>query len=106
MPWSAWKSTNGFDGRTSCVEPGSLQVTYCSSLYFSNAGFSLETSEGSWSEVRVLMSSTTLESSPGGAPSTNEEAISIVEGMVPQLKSRSDNFVYGGIKVGGASEQA
>ena len=35
------------------------------------------------SEVRVFMSSTTFDSSPGGAPSMKDDAISMVEFILP-----------------------
>jgi hypothetical protein len=68
-------------GPTASLEPGSLVVASCSSLYFWNAGPSVACSDGS-SAVSALMSLTTSESSPGGAPPTKADAISVDLDMI------------------------
>jgi hypothetical protein len=69
------------DGLTASLEPGSLVVASCSSLYFWKAGPSFAYREGS-STVNALISLITSESSPGGAPPMKADAISVVFDMV------------------------
>jgi hypothetical protein len=69
------------DRPTASLEPGSLAVASCSSLYFWNAGPSLSCTEGS-SIVSAFISLTTSASSPGGAPPMNADAISVVFDMI------------------------
>ena len=83
-------AVGGFRKSHTCsLAPGSFTATIWSSLYLSKACFSFAIKAGSSSEVRVLMSLTTSCSSPGGALSIKDDAMSTVEPIFARCTRRA-----------------